>query len=534
MAFDPFALPSILLNAASQTPQPSRGVLSDINGPSPEDDMAQVQQILQGLNAPEQGPGIAQSLLSLIPQAIAVALSPNPGQALQETLSRQQQRQDIEKERRERTKQLGAQLQIEDILARGKERRAEATQIRAEARGEARQFGAEFRANVRDVQRFNREAFQQEKMANLSFDQNKRLLDIKQGYDIENNKTQFANQKELENLRSSNNITEQKIGNELGFVLPLIYSGFFTGKEASNLYDKISKGQKLSSNEDAMISKAAKALRDEKYRHDLNVAMAHNRGTESPIAKGIEWAQNKATTNVLGIDQNGKVVELQKDMLGQYNPVDPNSKVVKYLNQQETFKYFFDYYAKTTPGLANMSGLFGQTDLPDEKALGVRLDEAITQARNERRSDAEIMQRLSDPAIQQKLGVTPQQVQEALGRNKVNPQSTEIPLTPALAEKGTSEATAVSDIQAQPGVKEATAAEIEAEIKNRLQKVGAANVVNGLIERLQNKQKALERAKTNKAFKNNIPELEHDIQDLKERLDYAYSQHPELKPVAKK
>ena len=516
------------------------------------EDENRIKEILMGLQAPEKQPGLARTLLTAIPQAIATFFSPNPSQTLTNQLEQKSQEQERDKERRQRLDQLGAQLQIEDIMGRAKEKRAEETQIRAEQRGEQRQIGAESRADFREVARFNRESGFQEKLNNISFGQQKSLLAIKQSYDIENNKTQFANQQALENLRSSNNITEQKIGQELGFVLPLMYSGEFSGKDASNIYHKIASGQSLTPDEDARISRADKLLRQEKYRHELNVALAHSRAgsQESPVTKGLEWAMNSARATNLGTDAQGNIVELQKDMLGSLTLPD-GTKPTKYLSEDQEVQYYYGKYRMVHPEAPNVYQQ--QTEVPDEKAVGLSIDQAIQEARNERRSDSEIYQRLTDPQVQAKLRATPQQIQQAMERNKINPQNSssgqssieqktfnESPLGKAISTVSdwlkiqnnpqlSNEIEAIYGRGQSRAEAQAKVTAAQAEVNANKEKFDAAKTVNYLTERLQE----VTSVKNKKVYKDNaaIRKVNDETEsDLRRRLEDAYKAHPELRP----
>lgn len=521
MAIDPIGIAQSILNAASAPPRSSSA--SRISG-SDEDDMAQVQSILAGLNQSEKQPGLLETLATVIPQAIAVAFSQNPPEMLAAQLKDRQDRQERQKERRDRVNQLGAQLQIEDILSRGRERRAEATTIRGEERQDKRVFGAELRQNVREIARFNRESGFSEKMANLSFEQNKKLAEVKFGYDKDLARINADYSKDIEKLRSSNNINEQKIGNELSFVLPLLYSGHFTGKEAATVYDKIARGEKLSPEEDKLISKANKSLRDEKYRRDIALAQAQRTPSETSLyGKAAEWAMTRASATDLGTDAQGNIYELQKDMLGNLAG-PPGVQITKYLNEDQQFQY----YLQRNP-ISKLAGI-GQNstfDIPDEKAVSGMLDEAISVARGERRSDAEIIQKLNDPAMQQKLKANPQQIQDAITRNKLNPQATGTPLPQAVTSGVSPESEAVKDITQTTNVREASVKEIAERLRQDNEKLKAANIINSLAQKLDKKKNLLKRPDTTKLSKEDIRE---DIQDLERRLEDAYKSHPELRP----
>lgn len=522
-----------LLGTALSILNPPNNQISGIVG-SDDTDMNEIQNILAGLNAPEKQPGILEALMTAIPQAIAIAFAQDPAEALADQLRNRQVLQEREKERKERVKQLGAQLQIEDILSRGRERRAEAATIRAEKRKAATDIAAEFRADIRDVRKFNRESGFQEKMANVNLTHQRQLMGLRQFYDMENAKTQYTNNVELEKLRSSNNIFEQKIGAELQFTLPLIYSRYFSTKDASDLYNKIAKGEKLTAEENAKITKAYEGMRNEKYRQELSLAHARSAGTsQSPVAKAFEFAMNKSTTNVIGYDAQGQVHELQKNMLGEYVPVDPKVKITKYANQKETFQYFFDLYSKVNPEMAGFAGLFGnQTDLPDDKSKSLKIDELINKARGKGDSDADIAADLNNPQVQASFGFTPQLVQEGLTRNKVNPEQDNRTIMDSLTRFVTE-----SGIRAKgAAVEEGTGISAKdltgqsEEMKKAAAKAKAVKTINSLNKKLQKKMNELDKTPPKQGSMEYRSKLQHEIVDLSNRLEVAYQAHPELRP----
>ncbi len=485
------------------------------------EDQTRIQELIAGL-MPQEQPSLGKKLLSAIPEAIAAYLNP---QVLQQQLENKQTIQEREKERRSRINQLGAQLQIEDIISRGKERRAEEASIRAEGRAEERQESAESRADLRDLAKFNRESGFQEKLVNLNAEKNKELATINQLHRLQESEFNRDAQVTLEKLRSSNNITEQKIGGELSFIRPLVYSGFFTGKSASEIYGKILRDEKLSSQEEKQIRKAYDSMRNEEFRNRLQIANAGRDGRKGILEQGTEWAMNSAKTNELGLDASGQIRELRSNPLTGDMLLPDGSSPKKILNEDEQFRYYYNYWAKTQGVAPGETG----TDIPDEKSVSISIDQAIQEARNEKRSDAEIAARLNDPQVQARLRATPQQIQDAITRNKVSGGS--VAQLPAMAG-ATAESQAVSGISQAPGVREASRGEIEAEVARTMAKAGAASIIRDLTERLEEKAKMLNNKSLseNKALPNFKKSIQADIADLKSRLEYAYSQHPELRP----
>jgi hypothetical protein len=261
------------------------------------EDEKRIQEILAGLAQPTQKPGIAQSLLSAIPQAISVLFSKDPSATLQNQLNQRQEQAERERERQQRIQQLGSQLRIEDILQRGRERREEERAIRTEGRGFEREKESARLAEERDVRDFARRSGFQEKLVDKEFENTRKLKEIDQEFQVENQKTQFINQKELENLRSSNNRLEQRIGAELSFTLPLMYSKYFSGKDSGAIYDKLSRGETLTAEERSKITRANEGVKTEAFNRERQLIHERSRGTgsiENITAKATQWAQSRA------------------------------------------------------------------------------------------------------------------------------------------------------------------------------------------------------------------------------------------------
>lgn len=506
------------------------------------EEQARIQEILAGLQTPEQQPGLARRLLTQIPQALAILFSEKPAEALALDLNQRQQQQDRERERRERLRQFGAQLQIEDILGRAKEGRQEAALERQEVRADVRLKEAEARQEIREIEKFRRDSGLQIRGLNITFRQNKALAKINLDNSIKLARENAVISKELEKLKSSNNILEQKIGNELTFVLPNLRSGFFTGTNAAEIYDKLANDQKLTPEEDRQIADAARASQKEKFRQELSLVNARSRGSGGGGAgtlyqKAIEWAQSRAAATNLGLDASGQVQELiQSGLPGQGLVLPDGTTPSRFLNEDEQFRYYFD---RNPIAKLAIPGQNQTTDIPDEKAVSLRIDDAINVARKEGRSDAEITQRLSDPAIQQRLGANPQQIQDAVARNKVGIQNQVSPEQKRLSEIDkelqrlnpesipafeTDDSRKLRQERSKLGV-----AETERKKKER-----APNIINDLKDRLRLAESRLQIApKTTLSGGGTKKDVKNQIIDLKKRLRDAKAANPELADMFK-
>ena len=507
-------LSGLLSGISGALTAPSRGVLNDING-SDEGDMALVQQILAGLNAPEKKPGIAETILPAIAQALSVAFAQDPAGALADQLKNRQVLQEREKERKERIKQLGAQLQIEDILSRGKERRAEAATVRGEAR-----------ADRRAITDYLRNSGFQLRKIDIENKNAKDLLDIQQGFQDEQRGKRFVDDKALLDAKSSADNLSRRIAMETEFSLPLIYSKFFQGDEAAKIYDKIAtKGlSSLTADESKKITKARDALSDEDFKRRLSLVHAQNSGTsESLGAQVTKMAIQRASATTLGVDAQGNVRELIQSQLPGEGMVLPDGNApARILTEPEETKYFIDQFSRLTPGV--FGGGLTSTDINQDQGASLKLDQIIQTARNvEKLSDAQIIQNLNDPTVRANLGITPQQVQDAVTRNKLG--TTTIP--PADLEKQ------LSDLELKAGVKggelEEQRKKLQSQIESSKASAKAANIIMNLVDDLRDARKLREQV-IREGSSGEESRITKKIKDLESRLRVAISKHPELDP----
>lgn len=297
----------------------------------------ELKRILGGLQERQEPVPIWQRIVESIAQGIGTATSPNPGVALLDQLREKGKERQARQERSRDIQKVGVQFQLQDLAARMSEGRA----VEAEERANTRQIAAENRAEDKAIRQFARESGFQEKMSDKQFGQTRLLAGIKHGYDLDiaqlNNK--FAVQ--IENLRSSNNILEQKIGRQLSVVVPLLYSGLVPQEVAQGIIEKMEKGEKLTSAENGAIARAEKGLRDQKYREELRQRYATNSNTgESMTFKLNQWALTQARATDLGLDEQGRVHEISTNPLTMRKEGPPGTKIVKFLDENEQVDYY--------------------------------------------------------------------------------------------------------------------------------------------------------------------------------------------------
>jgi hypothetical protein len=184
----------------------------------------------------------------------------------------------------------------------------------------------------------------------------------------------------------------------------------------------------------------------------------------------------------------------------------------RYLNEPEQVQYYFGSFMK----VYNPQGQ-SSVDIPADKVMDSILDEKIGQARSSQISDAQIIRTFTDPNIQKLLGATPQQITNALNRNKVTPQTAEPepekkPLTKEEKQKGSI-------------FKE----DVEVEKKRTEEK--DINYLKKQIKSTESNIESLKEKMTRYSDKSPLrpkPELlqkqEEKLKDLKQRLEYSESQ----------
>lgn len=300
----------------------------------------ELRRILAGLQEQQRPVPIWQRIAEAVARGIGTAGSPSPGGALLNQLEEMGAERRRKEDREQAIKNVGVQFQLQDLANRMSEGRT----IAAEQRSEEAKKREEQRANDEYVRRFGIESGFREKMSDKEFRQTTQLAFLKNGFDKDMADLGYQHQTNLEKLRSSNNITERSIAEQLNVIVPLMYSGVVDPKQAQSIYEKIKNGdtKSLTKEENAALAKADKYLRDEKYRQELKQRYASHEGGASMVQKMNEWALGRAAATDLGMDDQGGIHELTVNPLTMKKEGPPGVKIVKYLNEDEQVDYYRD------------------------------------------------------------------------------------------------------------------------------------------------------------------------------------------------
>lgn len=386
---------------------------------TPED---RIKEILGGLAKPTQQPGLLQRILGAIPQALSVGFSQDPAQALQVQLSQQAQRAQQEQQRQQEIAKLGATLQIEDILARAREQRAEEATVRAEQRGEATQIAKEKRQQEFAVEDFNRQLSGQKEIEGLKSDLNIKLAKVNADENL--NLAQVNNQYavELENLRNSNETSQKKLGAIINAAYPIVFGGYMEPEKAYEMFNKIATTGKIDPKDSAALNKAIKAKEASERSFELKKVYAHAAASRQrdPQESIIKFAEQFAKSERLMWVKDPKTGQrkLTEYVTGGVTnePIVPQGFVFDGLaDYQERLNHGLQLVAPLAKGFsANQAGQ--RIEGTNEQVKGALLDQFL---QTPGLSNAQKMQALSDPNFQQQQGITQDMINQAMKRNNI-------------------------------------------------------------------------------------------------------------------
>lgn len=476
-----------------------------------------IREILAELQQPQAQPGLLQRIIDAVQRSVAIGFSPQPGQAVQADLAQQQQLIQIERERQERTKLLGAQLSIEDILQRGKEKREEERLIEREKRTEEFKIGEEKRALDREVELFNLRLGGEKQLRDIDKSTQKELFQLKLAGDKELGQINQGYAQELKRLESSLNNEERDRATNLQLIAPLLLSGVVNPEQAGNIRTKIRTNQTLEPEEIKLIQKARKALADEEVVGKIRVAIANNQGgagtkfQEDLLKAALVGARSEEMAVVVDTTTGQRrLVPYRTNEFGA-PIVPPNTKFVELADYITKAKQILDDNIKVQEFFK--TGTTGRIEVPDDKAAAIALDQIIGLSRSAQLTDAQII--LNRDLWKQKYNLTDQQINDAITRNKVNPQQAPA-IPPSQPEIDIMRRLEEGDITA---LKEA-----EERSKASRAKVEAAKTVTFLTSQLGlAKDQLTQRPQSAESLKK-------IIKDLERRLEDAFKANPDLRP----
>lgn len=364
-----------------------------------------IREILAGLAQPEEQPGLVQRILMGIPQALSVLASEKPGDALGEQLKQQVQAKAIEKQRRDRLKELGATLEIEDIIRRAKESREEAADERR-MRREADIRKDEFKATTKE-QRLQIALTNRFQISRDRFKANEdRLRDIRQN-------------------RASKDLVEfqAKVAKDNAFYgevvknsMDAIMSGHMDAKTAVDLAVRAASGEGITEADVKAINKAISAQKSEEQKRKLELvgAEARARSTgktpmEAAQEFSFEFSRRQAMMWILDVDGKEKQVPLNIEPLTQQPIVATGQKFLRNATQLEVQQKALSDFMQMQ-GFSNIPMVNDQSNETQKKA---HAEAVIRSAITTRPFEDVKKDALSEPTLKG-LGLTQPQMNEVL------------------------------------------------------------------------------------------------------------------------
>lgn len=313
-----------------------------------------IKEILAGMSQPEPQQGFWMRLLQAIPQALSVGVSQDPGAALQNVINTKFQQVQIEKQRRQRLKELGATLEIEDLLERSREGRREAAENR----------------------RFDRETAQKEKEFKAASGEQRKQLVLQNRF--QKSRDQFqANETRLRDMRQNqaskdltqlqaNSTRENQFFSEVAKnSMEAIMSGEMDAATAVDLYSRLANKELPTKDDITKMNKAIKSQQDKIQKMALQRigAEAQARLTasgKSPIQAAQEFAfefsQKTPMIYIVDVDGQQKLIKRDVDPLTQQPALISGQKFVREATPMEVQQYALQTFSQMQ-GFGQQSGI---------------------------------------------------------------------------------------------------------------------------------------------------------------------------------
>lgn len=479
----------------------------------PTEERTRIAEILAGLEQEEQQPGLAQRILAGIPQALSVYLAPQPGVALGEQIKEQIKSETIKKERKNRLKELGATLEIEDILQKAREGRAEAADIRKGER-EAKIRGEEFKradtAQRRQIALTNR--FQRSRDTFNATET--RLRDIRQN----------RASKELTELQARLARDNAFYGAVVNESMKAIMSGHMDAKTAVDLAVRNANGENVTEEDIKAMNKAINSQKAEEQRRKLELvgaeARARNQGKtpmEAAQEFAFEFSRRQPMMWILDVDGQEKQVPLNIDPMMKEPVVATGQKFLRNATQIEVQQ-------KALTDFIQMRSFAGNVNVDDQATGASNKAKAEATIRNAINSKTKSFEEIKTEALKEEtlsvFKVTQAEMSEILAKVQSEQAVITDPDQKRLQE--------IEQIQKEEGKLPET---LEKEQKE-LQKKGlearksqdAVNTINFLRATLLTKRNELDMSMNDRVAN----KIRQEIAGIKQRLKDAKAAHPEL------
>ena len=498
----------------------------------PED---RIRQLLQELAKPPEQKGLGRRLLEGIPQAISVLTSEKPGEALNSQIQGIIQQKMQEKQRQQQIQMLGAQIEIEEIRDRERERRQEEASNRRldkEAAIRKEEFNAasgKQRAQIRIKNRFDRS------LAEFNANEN-RLGDIRR----------INANKDLQKMAQQAGLEQAKFTVMANTAIPLIMSGYMDGKTAYGMADRMFEGT-LSQADYKAMEGAAKKQRSEYQAFELKKIGEEAKARflasgKSPAQAAAEFLNEYSTKTpqMWVITPDGKRImrPMNLNPLTQDPMLAPGEKFDGAASPLEAQSFYAPLFHSLQS--FQMPGTFGQVGgAPDTSNIG-SAEAAFRQTISGPKpvSFEEAKKRFNDPRILKGFGIDSQQAKSIV--DKIEAEIKGKPITqalPATLEETDSELSEIDSelrrlqpVEVAPmggpvprGVSVADRGQIRELMDRRkaiLTRRSKQAEVQFIQSQIDNKKAELETAKT----KIKRERLEKEIAADIKRLEYAQSQ----------
>lgn len=310
-----------------------------------------IQSILAGIAQPEPQPGFWMRLLQSIPQAVSVGVSDNPGAALGNQIATQFQQVQIEKQRRQRLKELGATLEIEDILTKAKEARGEAADKRRFDR-ETAQKEKEFKTATKE-QRFQMNMQNRFQRSRDMFQANEaRLNDIKQ---------RQAN-KDLAKFQAEASRENSFFAEVAKNSIEAIMSGEMEAGQAVDLYSRLANKELPTKADITTMNKAIKSQQAKVQKMALERIGAEAKARYAASGKtpqqaalefAYEFSQKTPMVWITDVDGQQKLIKREVDPFTQQPAIISGQKFIREATPIEVHQYALNNFAQMQGFSAN-------------------------------------------------------------------------------------------------------------------------------------------------------------------------------------
>ena len=317
----------------------------DVGYSFPERDIqTRIQEVLAGIAEPEPQPGFWASLLQAIPQAISVGVSPDPGAALERQIATKFQQVQIEKQRKQRLKELGATIEIEGLLERDREKRREEADFRRldkEAgirEKEAATLDKRQRGQISLTNRFqrSRDTFNANETRLRDRRQNQASMDL----------TKYQAEASRENAffaEVSKNSIDAIMSGEMDAATAVDLYSRLANKELPNKQDIVNMNKAIQSQQKKVQRMALERIGAEA---DARVRASGKSPQQAAMEFAFEFAQKTPMIWITDVDGQQKLIKREVDPLTQQPALISGQKFIKEATPLEVQQFALDTYSK--------------------------------------------------------------------------------------------------------------------------------------------------------------------------------------------